>query len=76
MLKLGEKIINELEGGSGDFNQSRIWCEKKIKLWKIENGKINPQWMPNRSSRRNEWRERIEESCQFMTNLTNPIEKI
>lgn len=44
--KLGENTINELEGGSGDFNQSRIWCEKKmkkIKNVKTENPMINPQ---------------------------------
>lgn len=44
MLEIGEKIINELEVGSGGFNQSRIWCEKKMenmKNVKIKNGMIN-----------------------------------
>lgn len=29
MLKLGEKIINELEGGSGDFNQVEYDVRKR-----------------------------------------------
>ena len=37
----GNKRKYELEVGSGDFNQSRIWCEKmmeNMKSVKIENG--------------------------------------
>lgn len=41
MFKAGWKTIPELECGSGDFSQSRIWCEKNMENMKNKN---NRKW--------------------------------